>query len=45
MGYLEIYNSPILDWKDKDIRHIDEACIGISTVFVLFMVIGAALIW
>lgn len=45
MGYMDVYNSPMMDWKDKDIRLIDEACIGISTAFVLLMVIGAALIW
>lgn len=45
MGYMEVYNSPMVDWKDKDIRLIDEAYIGVSTAFVLLMVIGAALIW
>ena len=45
MGYMEIYNSPMVDWKDKDIRHIDEAYIWVSTELVLLMVVGAAFIW
>ncbi len=42
---MEVYNSPMADWKDEDIRLLDEAYIGVSTAFVLLMVIGAALIW
>ncbi len=45
MGYMDIYNSPMVDWKDKDIRLIDEAYIGVSTALVLLMVAGAAFIW
>lgn len=45
MGYLEIDNSPMVDWKDKDIRLIDEAYIRVSTALVLLMIVGAALIW
>ncbi|MEK6759254.1 MAG: hypothetical protein AABY51_05740 [Deltaproteobacteria bacterium] len=45
MGYLEFFNSPLFDWKDKDIRHLDEAYIGVSVAFILLMVIGATLIW
>lgn len=33
------------DWRDNDIRHLDEFYIAISLVLFLGMLLGAVMIW
>lgn len=33
------------DWKDAEIRHLDEFYIAVSLIFVIGMLIGAVAIW